>query len=304
MTDVPRAEAVETLPTAGAPRGDALRSLFRSPQGIVGLASIVLVLAFACIVPIFASDPYYQDLTQRLAPPVWAGGSWAHPFGTDALGRDLLARLADGIRVSLVIVVATVLISTFIGTALGLVAGFWGGLFDSIVMRLVDVQLAFPQILLVLLVVGTIGPGVGTLIATLSITTWVLYARVVRSQTLAIKNQEYIEAARSIGSTRIRTAVMHVLPNVSGQLIVLASFAAANVVLFEAALSFLGLGVPSPQPSLGGIIADGQVHLTSDPWLSVLPGIAIFLLVIGANLLGDWLREVLDPRGTLRQGKV
>lgn len=282
---------------------DVLRALWHSPRAVIGGVAVIGIVVFALVVPFFAPSPTYQNLTARLVPPIWDGGSTAHILGTDALGRDVMSRLASGVGTSLLIVVVTVACSLVLGTIIGLIAGFYGGVFDAVVMRLADVQLAFPQILLILFVVSTFGASVKTLIVTLSISSWVLYARVVRSQTIALKNQEFVDAARAIGSSGLRSIRRHILPNVSGQLIVIASFAAANVVLIEAALSFLGLGVPPPEASLGGMISDGQQYMTTNPWLCVIPGIAIFVIVIGVNLIGDWLREVYDPRGRLRMGR-
>jgi peptide/nickel transport system permease protein len=281
----------------------SLGTIRRSPRALTGVILLVLLVGFSVVAPLFTPSPITQDLGARLLPPAWSGGTSRHLLGTDSLGRDVLARLAGGVQISLIIVVLSVAIALVLGTIIGLVAGYYGGWFDAGVMRLADIQLAFPDILLILLVVSTLGAGVGTLIATLAIAGWVLYARVVRSQTMAVKHKEYIESAHSIGSSGGRTLFRHILPNISGQIIVIASFAAANIVLIESALSYLGLGVPPPRPSLGGMISDGQAYLSTDPWLSVVPGVAIFVIVVAVNLIGDWLRQILDPRDTLRRGR-
>jgi ABC-type dipeptide/oligopeptide/nickel transport systems, permease components len=288
---------------AGRPGQRWWRSFRRSPQAIVGLVCVAFVLAFAFLAPLFAPSPIAQDLGARLLPPIWDGGTPAHLFGTDLLGRDILARLAGGIQVSLFVVVASMVASILIGTVIGLLTGYFGGWLDAIVMRIADVQLAFPEILLILLVVGTLGPGTGTLIFVLALTGWVIYARVVRSQTLSLRKKEFIDAARALGASDRRTVLRHIFPNLTAQLTVIASFATANIVLIEAALSFLGLGVPPPTPSLGGMIAEGQAYLVANPWLCIIPGMAIFIIVAGVNLLGDWLREVLNPKSHRTGGR-
>lgn len=271
------------------------RSFLRSGSAIAGAICMIVVLGFAFIGPLLAPDPIDQDLGARLAPPLWAGGTMKHVFGTDTVGRDLLARLAAGIQNSLWIVVIAMIASIVIGTLVGLIAGYFGGWFDSIVMRIADVQLAFPEILLVLLVVATLGPGTGTLILVLALTGWVLYARVVRSQTLSLKEKEFIDASHALGASSSRTLLGHILPNLTAQITVIASFSTANIVLIEAALSFLGLGVPPPTPSLGGMISEGQPYLVANPWLCIIPGGAIFIIVVSINLLADWLRDFLNP---------
>lgn len=271
-------------------------SFRRSPGAIVGALCVIGIVLFAIIVPIVAPSPITQDLTVRLLPPIWDGGVATHPFGTDLLGRDVLARLGGGIRVSLYVVLAAMAVSLVVGTLVGLVGGYFGGIVDGVVMRIADIQLAFPDILLILLVVSTLGAGTNTLILVLAVSGWVIYARVVRSQTLALIKKEFIDASHAIGAGGARTIFRHIFPNLTAQLTVIASFSTANIVLIEAALSFLGLGVPPPTPSLGGMIADGQAYLSTNPWLCIVPGAAIFVFVVGVNLLGDWLRELLNPR--------
>lgn len=277
------------------PRMSWWRPFLRNGSAVTGALCLILMLGFAFIGPFFTPDPIAQDLTNRLQPPVWAGGSAEHIFGTDTLGRDVLARLAGGIQNSLWIVIVAMTFSIIVGTIVGLVGGYFGGWFDAIVMRIADVQLAFPEILLILLVVATLGPGTGTLIFVLALSGWVLYGRVVRSQAMSLKEKEFIDASHSLGSSHLRTLVGHILPNLTAQITVIASFATANIVLIEAALSFLGLGVPPPTPSLGGMISEGQPYLVANPWLCIIPGAAIFVIVVGINLVADWLRDYLNP---------
>lgn len=289
--------AVDTTDaTASTSRSRWWRSFVRSPKAMIGAGFLLSVLVIAAIGSIVAPDPTEQNLEARLVPPIWDGGSMSHPLGTDALGRDVLARLAGGIHVSALIVLAAMIASILVGTAIGLLAGYFRGWFDATVMRIADIQLAFPDILLILLVVATLGAGVGTLIFVLTLSGWVMYARVVRAQAMSLAETEFIDASRAIGASNRRTLLRHVLPNLTAQLTVIASFATANIVLIEAALSFLGLGVPPPTPSLGQMIAEGQTYLASNPWLSLVPGAAIFLIVVGVNLIGDWLRQYLNPK--------
>lgn len=272
------------------------RSFRRSGQAVVGALCLVAALGFAFIMPFFAPDATDQDLGNRLAPPFWAGGTVDHILGTDLLGRDVVARLAGGIQNSLWIVLVAMAASIVIGTIIGLLTGYFGGWLDAVVMRIADVQLAFPEILLILLVVATLGPGVGTLILVLALTGWVVYARVVRSQAMALKEKEFIDASHALGASHARTLLKHIFPNLTAQITVIASFATANIVLIEAALSFLGLGVPPPTPSLGGMISEGQAYLVANPWLCIIPGAAIFIIVVGVNLVADWLRDYLNPK--------
>jgi peptide/nickel transport system permease protein len=189
-----------------------------------------------------------------------------------------------------------VLIAGSVGVVLGLVAGYYGGAADAVIMRVADVQLAFPFILLVILVVGALGPSVPNLIIVLGVSGWILYARVVRGQVLSVREAEFVQAARSAGANDLRIVVRHILPSVVSPVIVIASFAAAQVIVAEAALSFLGLGVQPPDPSWGRMLADSRDYLASNPWLATIPGMAIVLTVLALNLMGDWLRDVLDPR--------
>lgn len=289
--------AVVTDPVAVASGpGPALwKQLRKSIPAQIGLAILVFIIALATIGPVFGLDPERQNLASRLLPPWWLGGGegW---LGTDQLGRDVLARLMHGARVSLFVAVLAVMIGGTLGVTLGVVAGYFGRLLDSIIMRMADVQLAFPNILLMILIVGVLGPSVPTLIAVLGVTSWVLYARVVRGQVLSIRQSEYIEAAAAIGVPDWRIIAEHVVPNTLPVVIVIASFSAAQMIIAESALSFLGLGVQPPDSSWGRMLADSRDHLTTSPWLAIAPGVAIVATVLSINLIGDWLRDVIDPR--------
>ncbi len=270
--------------------------LTRSRSAQVGLGCVLFVTALAMIGPLLAGSPYQQALADRLMPPGFLVGDAHHLLGTDQLGRDVMARLANGARLSLTIALLAVGLSGLIGIIGGLYAGFYGGWVERIVMRLADIQLAFPFVLFVILIVGALGPGVRNLIVILGVTGWVLYARVVRGEVLRVREQEYVEAARSVGVGAQRVLFRHILPNALPPVIVLATSATAQMIIAEAALSFLGLGVQPPDPSLGTMLSDGREYLTIDPWLASVPGIAIMVAVLGVNLLGDWLRDLLDPR--------
>jgi peptide/nickel transport system permease protein len=279
-------------------KGRWLADLKRSPLAIFGLVVIVLVVFAAIFAPVITHfDPTSTELTMRLKPPFPFRGYQAnHLFGTDALGRDIWARLLYGARVSLMVGIVSVLISGTLGVTLGLITGYIGGWFDDVLMRLADVQLAFPFILLMLAVLAVIGPGLGNLILVLGITGWVTYARVVRGQVLSMREKEFVEAARSIGAGSIRIIFKHIMPNVLGPVIVIASFAVASTIISEASLSFLGLGVRPTTPTWGMMLSEGREYVRFAWWLTTLPGLAIAFTVLGINLVGDWLRDVLDPR--------
>jgi peptide/nickel transport system permease protein len=275
-----------------------LDDLKRSPLAILGITVIILMSIIAIFAPILTKyDPTSVDLANRLKPPMpFKGSTSSHILGTDALGRDIAARLANGARVSLLVGIVAVLISGVLGVTLGLITGYFGGWFDDVVMRIADVQLAFPFILLMLAVLAIIGAGLWNLIMVLGVTGWVTYARVVRGQVLSLREKEYIFAARSIGCSKIRIIFLHILPNVLGPVIVIASFAVASTIVAESSLSFLGLGVKPTTPTWGMMLADGREYIRSAWWLTTLPGLTLATTVLGINLLGDWLRDVLDPR--------
>lgn len=262
----------------------------------LGLAAAIVVLAI--VGPLFLISPQAQDLFHTLQPPFGMnGGSAKHVLGTDLLGRDLLSRAVTGLRVSLLASAAGLAIGAAGGVALGVVSGYFGGVIDEILMRVVDVQLAIPGIVFVLLIITILTPSLTTVIGVLSLITWVVFARVARAQVLALREQDMIKAIRTLGGSHLRVIVRHVLPNVAGPLIVIATVQLANLILVQAALGYLGLGVPPPTPDLGGMIADGQSQLTAGEWWTVAVPALFIVVVIGiANILGDWLRAVLDPR--------
>ncbi|HPO57538.1 MAG TPA: ABC transporter permease [Anaerolineaceae bacterium] len=303
-TTTPKA-APASMALSGAQRRRArlLSDLKNSPTAIFGIAVIILVALAAILAPVLTPyDPVSTDLLTRLKPPVPLKGSDpAHLLGTDALGRDILTRLVYGARVSLLVGIVSVMISGAIGVSLGLMTGYFGGWFDDIVMRLADIQLAFPFILLMMAVMAVIGPGLRNLIMVLGVTGWVTYARLARGQVLSLREKEFIEAARSIGAGHMRIIFRHILPNALGPIIVIASFAVASTIISEATLSFLGLGVKPTTPTWGMMLSEGREYVRQAWWLTTLPGLCIAITVLGINLLGDWLRDVLDPRTLLEK---
>jgi peptide/nickel transport system permease protein len=277
-----------------------MRRLARSPLIIVGGVLLVVVMVASAAAPWLApTDPVKPSFSQRLTPPRALGGVSMHPLGTDNLGRDILSRLLYGGRVSLVLAAAAVALAASAGVAIGLIAGLVGGRLDDIIMRLADVQLAFPVIMLAIAIVAVVGTSPAALVCVLALSGWVLYARTVRAAVLTLRETEFVEAARTLGAGTPRLIVRHILPNTLAPILVLASSQFATMVLLESGLSFLGLGLQPPQPSWGLMLAEGRDYLSNAWWLATLPGAAISLVVLGANLLGDGLRDLLDPR--LRQ---
>jgi peptide/nickel transport system permease protein len=275
-----------------------VRMVRRSPLACAGGLIVGLVIAAALGAPLLATtDPIDQDLTVALKPPVWrADGSARHPLGTDHLGRDVYSRLVYGARISLAISVLAALLGAAVGVAAGLYAGYAGGRADLVLMRIVDLNLAFPLILLALAVVALLGASLRNLVFVMAITTWMIYARVVRGMTLALRDQELVQAIRALGARDARIVVRHILPNVLPAVVVIWTLEVARVILMESALSFLGLGVPPPTPTWGRMLAEGRDYLTAAGWISVFPGLAIMVTVLGINFLGDGLRDLLDPR--------
>ena len=225
-----------------------------------------------------------------------AGGSWDYPFGTDKQGRDLLSRLMHGARISLAVSCLAILLGGFLGTTLGMLAAFRGGLVDAILMRIVDIKLAFPSILLALTLVVAIGSGFSTVVIVIALLLWARYARVVRGEALTIKERDFIDRARVAGASNLRIMTRHIFPNVFNTVIVLATLEVGHVIILEATLSFLGAGIPRPQPAWGLMAADGREVITSSWWIFLFPCLAIVLTVLSMNLLGDWLRDRLDPK--------
>lgn len=267
-----------------------------------GLLLLAVVLAAAAVGPMVTPhDPVRQDLGRRLEPPAWvSGGSLVHPLGTDQLGRDVLSRLLHGARTSLLIAVGAVAISGTCGTGLGLLAGYYGGLIDRVIMRLADIQFSFPFILLVITLIAVLGPGLTSVVLALAAGGWATYARVVRTQALTIKAREFVEAARCLGADDLRILAHHILPGTVGPLSVVGTYSVGQMMVFAAALDFLGLGIQPPTPAWGTMLADGLAYLDTAWWLNLFPGLALVLTVLGLNLVGDAIRAAVDPR--LRRG--
>jgi peptide/nickel transport system permease protein len=271
----------------------------RQPLAAVGVALLVLFVICAAFAPWLApQDPAQLDLTGRLMGP-----SWAHWFGTDELGRDILSRTLFGARISLVVAVSVVGLSLVLGLVAGGLAGFYGGWTDTVVnIYVTNAFLALPGILLAIAFVAFMGPGLGNVILALAISGWVGYARLVRAQVMAVKEREFVEAARALGATDLRIMTRHILPNILQPLIVQAAIGMAGAVLAEATLSFLGLGVPPPAASLGSMLNDARSHLFDSPHLVFFPAMAVMLCVLSFNFIGDALRDYLDPRTRLGAG--
>jgi peptide/nickel transport system permease protein len=275
-----------------------LKRFARRRTALFGLGVVVTVLLAAAFAPwITPFDPLEQNINQRLREPGWQTAEGrVHALGTDHLGRDILARVIFGSRIALVVGLSAVLISGVLGMAIGLVSGYFGGKMDDFFMRLADIQLAFPFILLAIAVIGVLGPSLRNIIIVIGVSSWVVYARVVRGEVLSIREREFVQAAIALGSRDARVLIRHVLPNAFTPWLVVATLDMARVIVLESALSFLGLGVQPPTPTWGGMLADGRVYLSTAWWLATFPGLAILVTVLGINLLGDGLRDTLDPR--------
>ncbi len=270
--------------------------------GLIGVALMALMLLMATIGPLLPlPDPVRGDLRARMQPPALSlSRPGAHLLGTDQLGRDILSRIVTGSRVTLGVATAAVVLGGVVGVLLGLLAGYFGGWYDRLLMRLVDIQLAIPLMLLALMVVAALGPSIRNLVITLALTSWVRYARIVRGSVLAIREREFVQSARAIGAGAGRILLLHILPNVLTPALVVASLELSRVIVLEAGLSFLGLGIQPPAPSWGRMLADGRTYISSAWWIITLPGAALMLCVLGVNLTGDWLRDRFDPRMTGR----
>jgi peptide/nickel transport system permease protein len=275
-----------------------LRRLVRRRTALFGMLVVLVVMLAALAAPLVAPfDPLEQDIGQRLREPGWQDAQGrVHALGTDHLGRDILSRIIFGSRIALLVGLAAVVISGVLGMIIGLVAGYFGGRMDDFLMRLADVQLAFPFILLAIAVIGVLGPSLRNIIIVIGVSSWVVYARVVRGEVLSIREREYVHAAVALGSRHWRVLMTHVLPNTFTPWLVVATLDMARVIVIESALSFLGLGVQPPTPTWGGMLADGRVYLSTAWWLATFPGLAILVTVLGINLFGDGLRDTLDPR--------
>jgi peptide/nickel transport system permease protein len=277
-----------------------VRRLGRSPTTLAGgLILLAVVLASAGAPLLTAADPVKPAFGKRLARPWVLGGAPAYPLGADNLGRDIWARVLYGGRISLVLATSAVILATGAGVAVGLLAGAVGGRLDDLLMRVCDIQLAFPVIMLAIAIVAVVGTSPATLVGVLALSGWVLHARTVRANVLTIRQLEYVDAARTLGASDLRVIARHILPNTLAPILVIGSSQFATMVLLESGLSFLGMGIQPPEPSWGMMLAEGRDYLSNAWWLATVPGAAISLVVLGANLLGDGLRDLLDP--SLRQ---
>ena len=268
------------------------------------LVAALVVLAFA-LLALFAPwiaphDPADGDLMRRLQPPGWdAEGDWAYPLGCDALGRDILSRMIWGARVSMTVGLMVIAIAAVIGTLAGLAAGYLGGLADTLVSRLVDTLLAFPYLIFAIGLMAMMGPGLHNIVLALVLKEWVFTCRVVRGETLAVRDREFVEAARALGCSRTHVMLREILPNILSPALVVATFRMAYIIILEASLSFLGLGVQPPMASWGSMVSDGREYIVDAWWVSTLPGLAILALVLSINVASQGLRDAFDPR--LRQ---
>lgn len=277
-------------------RSARLAKVLRSNKKLlVGLVLMLIIVGSVLLSPLLSPyDPADQELQDRLAPPVWAaGGTVDHLLGTDHLGRDMLSRIMHGGRISLLIGVGAVLLSGTIGVTLGLLSGFFGGRLDTILMRGADLQLAFPQVVFVILILVILGRSLTTIIVVIALSDWVIYSRLIRGRSLVEKQQEYIEAARAIGATNGRVLFIHLLPNLASLIIVVGTLEFGVMILLASSLSFLGIGVQPPTPAWGRMLSDGREYLAIAWWVSTLPGLAIALTVVAANFIGDGLQEAL-----------
>lgn len=280
------------------------RSLVNSATGTAGMIIFMLMLLMAVLAPVLAPhDPTLMNVRNTLAPPAWMeGGSSAHLLGTDNLGRDVLSRILYGARVTLLVSVLSTAVAAVIGISLGVICGYYGGRwFDSIIMRVVDAKMAIPGILLMLVIVGVFGSSISTLILVLGFTEWTAFTRLVRGEVLSIKQRDYVRAARSIGTQDRFIMWKHILPNIISICIVISTLTVGGNIILEASLSYLGLGIQPPSVSWGYMLNEGRDHIATSWWISTFPGIAITFTVLAVIFLGDWLRDVFDPRSQGRR---
>jgi len=276
----------------------AVRELKKRPPAIIGLFFLVIVIMFAAVPQLFSPlDPVDQDLARYIKPPGFTdkAGNIYH-LGTDQQGRDILSRIIWGSRISLIVGITAVIISGLIGITIGIAAGYFGGWVDTVISRIVDTALAVPFILLAISMVAILGPSLQNIILVIALRTWIVYARVVRSEVLSLKESEFVMGAKAAGCSTIRILSIYLFPNVISTTIVIATLYLGRMIIIESALSFLGLGVPPPTPTWGGMLADGRSFLDTAWWISLFPGLVLMITVLSVNLLGDWLRDVLDPR--------
>jgi len=299
-TELPFADA---LPKRRSAAARLLRSLLRRRLAAFGIIVLLIIIVAAIFAhPLALHSPSQGNVLKSKLPPAWMSfrgqhGERSYPLGTDENGRDIYTRLIYGARVSLTVGILSVLVGGAIGVTIGLIAGYYGRIVDAVLMRLADIQLAIPSLLLAIALLAVLGHNLRSVIVAIGITAWVTYARVVRSQVLSVREKEFVEAARAMGAGDLRIMVRHILPNTWASIIVIASFGVASAILIEAALSFLGLSVPPTTPTWGNMVANAQDQIiTGRWWLYVFPGLAIMLTVLAVNSFGDWLRDYLDPR--------
>ena len=296
----PSGVAVEPSASAPALAGGSLllRRLRRLRFGVAAAAILLAIVLSAIFAPLLAPhDPLVVDIRHRLAPPAWmAGGTPDHLLGTDQIGRDLLSRVIYGGRVSLVVGVAAVILSATIGILAGLAAGYFGGSIDWLIMTLVNIILVFPFVLLALAVIAVLGPSLPNMIAVLGVAGWPIYARVIRAETLALREREFVTAGRALGMSHPRLIFRQILPNLISASVVIATLQVAQVIVLESFLSFLGLGVQPPTPAWGNMLGEGRVYMLNSWWIAAFPGAAIFVTTLVINLIGNALRDWLDPR--------
>lgn len=278
--------------------GRILRKMAKNLKGLFGCLVIIGVILLAVFAPyVSPHDPYLQSLDERLLPPAWEkSGNWKFLLGTDHLGRDLLSRIIYGSRISVIVGFSSIFFAGSIGIFLGLISGYYTKILGSIIMRIVDMFLAVPYSLMAIAVIASIGSGLFNLVLVLALTRWAHYARIMNGKVLQIKEEEYIEGARARGNNSMRIMVRQILPNAIPPILVLGTLELAFMIIMEATLSFLGLGVSPPTATWGLICSEGREYLTIAWWLTSFSGLAIVFTVLGANLLGDWLRDTLDPR--------
>lgn len=293
----PRGQAAEFKPRAFSWRRRVIDGFATDIPSLMSLAFLALVILVALLAPVIApADPVSQSLVTRLKPPLHAKDGFVHVMGTDQLGRDVLSRMIFGVRISLPLALTASLMSIGVGMLVGVYAGYSEGTLGLLIMRVADMQIAMPYLVVAIAIIAVLGPNLFTLIVTLAIFGWATYARVAHAEVLAIKKREHIVATYSLGAPEYRIILLHILPNVLSPLIILWTFNVAQLIIVESALSFLGLGIQPPNPSWGSMLSDGREHLSTAWWLATFPGLAIMLTVLAINLVGDRLRDILDPR--------
>ena len=283
------------------PKDIMFRKALRHTGFKFGLFLLLLLAFIGIFVPFFVDiSPYDQDITNRLLPPVWSeGGSWKYVFGTDGNGRDYLARIIYGTRISLTIGIGAAFVGMIIGVTLGVIAGYFGGVVDQVINYILTCQLALPGILLLLTIISIVGSSVTVVILVIGVLHWTLFLVVTRAATQRIRNLDYVTAAQAIGASRFKIIFHDIIPNVLNQIIVIFTLEVGIAILSESAISFLGVGLQPPTPSWGVLIAEGKEAIFFQPWLIILPGIALFLLVISINMVGDGLRDITDPNSSV-----